>query len=204
VGGTITRRPVPLLALLLACGAPSAGAPPPGTPAEERFWATIEQARAHSVGCSGLARAVTGLLSAEPATGILEFRTELERRMAESYRWDLWAVAYVANGGASDDGFEYFRAWLIGRGRARYTAALQDPPSAVQGAAPLGMLECEDLLIAPYDAYEQVTGVEPPPSEVRYPAHPLGQPWTEDSLRSIYPTLVPRVKRWRWLFALGM
>ncbi|WP_217498085.1 MULTISPECIES: DUF4240 domain-containing protein [Sphingomonas] len=38
--------------------------------------------------------------------------------MIRSYRWDLWRAAKVAKGGVSDDGFEYFRTWLISRGRA--------------------------------------------------------------------------------------
>ena len=37
--------------------------------------------------------------------------------MDDSYRWDLWGAAYLANGGCSDDGFDYFRGWLIGQGR---------------------------------------------------------------------------------------
>lgn len=31
----------------------------------------------------------------------------------EAYRRDLWAAAYHANGGCSDDGFIDFRIWLI-------------------------------------------------------------------------------------------
>jgi hypothetical protein len=30
---------------------------------------------------------------------------------------DQWGAAYLANGGCSDDGFDYFRGWLIGQGR---------------------------------------------------------------------------------------
>ncbi|MFL6076856.1 MAG: DUF4240 domain-containing protein [Mycobacteriales bacterium] len=37
--------------------------------------------------------------------------------MAESYQGDLWGAAYLINGGASDDGFDYFRGWLIARTR---------------------------------------------------------------------------------------
>lgn len=34
-----------------------------------------------------------------------------------SYRQDLWAVAYTVLGGCSDDGFDYFRFWLVARGK---------------------------------------------------------------------------------------
>lgn len=49
--------------------------------------------------------------------------------MAESYRWELWGAAYLINGGCSDDGFDYFRGWLLGQGRATWQAALADPDS---------------------------------------------------------------------------
>jgi Protein of unknown function (DUF4240) len=42
---------------------------------------------------------------------------------------DLWGAAYTINGGASDDGFYYFRCWLIGMGKDIYEAAVADPDS---------------------------------------------------------------------------
>jgi hypothetical protein len=29
----------------------------------------------------------------------------------------MWVAAYLMNGGCSDDGFDYFRGWLIAQGR---------------------------------------------------------------------------------------
>ena len=46
-----------------------------------------------------------------------------------AYRTDLWAAAYQINGGASEDGFCYFRCWLIGMGRNIYNNAINDPDS---------------------------------------------------------------------------
>ena len=37
----------------------------------------------------------------------------MRQRLAEAYRWDIWAIAFIINGGCSDDGFEYFRGWLV-------------------------------------------------------------------------------------------
>ena len=88
--------------------------------------------------------------------------------LAESYRTDLWAAAYLINGGASDDGFDYFRGWLVAQGREVFELALADPDSsaelpAVREAIAEGEpLECEDLLSVPWDAYEAVTGEEMP------------------------------------------
>jgi len=38
------------------------------------------------------------------------------RYLNKAYTWDLWGAAYLINGGCSDDGFEYFRRWLVSRG----------------------------------------------------------------------------------------
>lgn len=56
--------------------------------------------------------------------------------MIRSYRWDLWGAAYVAKGGASDDGFEYFQRWLISRGRTDFERVLADPDALADLAIP--------------------------------------------------------------------
>jgi hypothetical protein len=199
-----SHRLLPLSLLFLACHGGQLSSFSGSDSPEGRFWATLETARAASHSCSGLARALTTALRVRPPSQIAEFDTELQRRLIESYRWDLWAVAYVANGGSSDDGFEYFRGWLLTQGHATYTRALEDPPSAVRWTLPWTILECEDILGAPYDAYVAVAGAAPSQDRLPYPPEPAGRRWTEDSLRLIYPGMVPRVKRWRWLYAWGL
>lgn len=46
-----------------------------------------------------------------------------------SYKNKLWAAAYVINGGCSDDGFDYFRAWLTAEGKDVFMNALKNPDS---------------------------------------------------------------------------
>lgn len=60
------------------------------------------------------------------------FEVAFRRYLIEAYTWDLWGAAYVVHGGCSDDGFEYFRRWLVSRGRDVYEAALADPDSLAQ------------------------------------------------------------------------
>jgi len=67
---------------------------------------------------------------------ILSFDRFLHERIRDAYRSDLWEVAYIMNGGCSDDGFDYFIGWLIGRGRKHYEAALANPEAAADGVGP--------------------------------------------------------------------
>ncbi len=54
-------------------------------------------------------------------------------------------MAYIINGGCSDDGFDYFLGWLIAKGRKYFEAALVNPERAGDGAEPGDVVECEDI-----------------------------------------------------------
>ncbi len=46
------------------------------------------------------------------------------------------AACYVMNTGAGDDGFYYFRCWLVGMGKEIYGKAIKDPDCLVDVALP--------------------------------------------------------------------
>jgi Protein of unknown function (DUF4240) len=55
------------------------------------------------------------------------FEGAFRRKMNRACSWDLWGAAYVVHGGVSDDGFDYFRRWLISQGAAVYAHVLVRP-----------------------------------------------------------------------------
>ena len=112
---------------------------------------------------------------------------------AEAYRWDLWAVAYIVNGGCADDGFEHFRGWLIAQGRPRFQEALENPEIVGDWAEP-DENYCEDILYAAQDAYENRTGEVFPYDAIHthQPSETAGAPWDEEQLEALYPELYGR------------
>lgn len=78
----------------------------------------------------------------------MEFERVFDAVNGEAYRTGLWAAAYLMRGGCSDDGFDYFRGWLLAQGRAVWEGAVAAPDSL----ADLGLdpdedeIECEDFL----------------------------------------------------------
>ena len=60
---------------------------------------------------------------------VVEFQARFDEAVAAANLIDLWGAAYLIQGGCSDDGFRDFRAWLVGRGRHPYEAALKHPDS---------------------------------------------------------------------------
>jgi hypothetical protein len=168
-----------------------------------QFWQLIERSKAESEDdCDRLADALTALLLELPATDIMAFDRLFEQYADQAYRNDLWAAAYIIQGGCSDDGFEYFRRWLIGQGEAIYTAALRDPESLLSvvishfadarflriEGAPFLRFECEQLGWVADQAYERKTG-----SEMPQPPHPMpeliGEHWDEEDLPAMFPKL---------------
>lgn len=143
-----------------------------------QFWRLIQDARAR-VASPADGEAVAALaaarLSAFPREEIVSAQRALSGLMAASYRNRLWAAAYLINGGCSDDGFEYFRGWLITQGRDVFERSVADPDSLadlpVCGRRERDWLECEEVLYIPLRAHEAATG-EILPEEaysVRYP-----------------------------------
>jgi hypothetical protein len=94
----------------------------------EKFWELINDSRKKSkndpdrqieILVSNIAK-----LSEEE---IYEFDRIFNKYYVDSYLSELWAAAYIINGGCSDDGFDYFRGWLISQGRTIYEDTLNDP-----------------------------------------------------------------------------
>ena len=157
----------------------------------DAFWALIEAARSNRADCDSQAATLGAQLSQLSPKQIVQFDREMRTRLVESYRWDLWGVAYLINGGASDDGFEYFRGWLIAQGRDYFSAALLDPERAADSAE-AGEAECEAILYVAAEAHETKTGEQLPPSGVQYPAEPAGQPLDEEDLEARFPAVARR------------
>ena len=157
----------------------------------DQFWNLIEKAREEDADCSEQAERLKESFATLPADEILGFQQQLWQRLAESYRWDLWAVAYIVNGGCSDDGFEYFRGWLISQGRQYFEAAMQEPQRAADRAEP-DANECEDILYVAAATYKAKTGQNLPLSTFQPPKEPTGTPWDEDKLSELYPDLCER------------
>ena len=96
---------------------------------DSEFWSFISKSREGVSECEEQADKLSWLLSALPAAEILSFDELFAKKRKEAYRWNLWGAAYLINGGCSDDGFEYFRCWLISQGREVFENALKNPYS---------------------------------------------------------------------------
>ena len=94
---------------------------------------------------------------------IIAFENRFDQLHFASYRQDLWCAAYLMCGGCSDDGFDYFRYWLVSRGEAVFQAALANPDSLADYpfvSADSDYYEFEDVGYAAHEAFAEKTGSE--------------------------------------------
>ena len=88
------------------------------------------------------------------------FRLRTDKLLYDSYTSEMWCAGYLMNGGCSDDGFEYFRLWVISRGRKVYEAALANPDNLIDYIAEdaeVDFFEFELFWYAAIDAFEEAT-----------------------------------------------
>lgn len=132
---------------------------------EDRFWALVDAARAESGGDDDtLVEALHVAVFKLDAEEILGYQRRFGELHERSYTTALWGAAYLLNGGCSDDGFDYFRGWLIARGRNVFDAALANPDSLadVPGVADdeRDYLELEAMLSVALDAWMDKTSAD--------------------------------------------
>jgi hypothetical protein len=160
------------------------------------FWRLIEDAKKESKGdCPRQAEILAEKLAALPAEEIIEFDKILDEHRSLAYTWDLWAAAYIINGGCSDDCFDYFGGWLIAQGEAVFHGAVRDPETLADLDIHVHVdepsIECEDMLYVAQKAYEAKTGNEMPMREWNR-GEPAGEEWDEDTVDEKYPKLAAK------------
>ncbi len=154
---------------------------------ERAFWSLIESSRQNAESNQDKQfKQLKKLLSRLSRDNLVSYYQIYQDHKDRAYHQDLWAAAYIINGGCSDDCFDYFRAWLIAQGEAVYTAALKDPESLVGKAVPY-QTEFEELNYAAVDVFGQKFGGDIPftPTTVTL----QGEDWDEGSVDSKYPKL---------------
>jgi hypothetical protein len=163
----------------------------------ETFWQLIETSRTRCKPASldtddHQPAILVGLLSRLAPEEIVAFDRIFRRLHAAAYTWDLWAAAYIIEGGCSDDGFTDFRSGLIGLGQKVYEDAVRDPGTLVSLSAHGVDFSNELLMYAASEAYESVAQDELPESEWTQAAEPRGDRWDRATVEHRYPELASK------------
>jgi Protein of unknown function (DUF4240) len=165
----------------------------------DEFWAVVDVATADRPGSPDeVAKRAAAELATRDPDEIVAWDRHFGKVMVASGTDDLWAAAYLINGGCSDEGFDAFRGWLIAHGRDAVARSVKDPDSladmpAVRAAADSGtVFEAEEVLSIAAQAYELATGGPLPASEPVRTRPDSGDLWdfdNEDEMRRRLPRL---------------
>lgn len=131
---------------------------------------------------------------------MIGFRLRTDKLLYDTYNSEMWCAGYIMNGGCSDDSFEYFRNWVISRGKDVYYKAKQNPDEliteVVEGAE---FYDFEGFWYVALQAFEQKTAKDLyeyidydnfKTSEGNYPQFEFT--WQEDNVES-QRTICPRL-----------
>jgi hypothetical protein len=154
---------------------------------EPTFWALIAEARqAQPSDVLVVAELESALTRLRPAE-IPKFQRRLEQHLAELHSWDVWALAYLWRGGCGDDEFDYFKAWVVARGREVFEVVRTLNVQALQSLI-VEEPQLEGLLGVAHAACALKAGKLMP--GVFGEAPPLqGVRWDESTVRDRYPQL---------------
>jgi hypothetical protein len=157
---------------------------------EAVFWDMIAKARSQAPTTLEQLAVLGESLRAFDAVNIKRFGSLYARLMKKLYHWNVWALAYAARGGCSDDAFQQFRSWLILQGDPNLVAlAIAEPMAAADHVPADPDLPDGTCLPMIDEAYLSRKG-----STLELPAidldTPKGKQWTEDAFETTYPELV--------------
>jgi hypothetical protein len=134
------------------------------TMTEVYFWELLASAKAKGDDLEEQIEWLSLHLSRKPVKDIIMFDYFFNQTYRKSYTSDLWAAAYIIMGGASDDCFDYFRAWLLYQGKDAYETVIHNPEAIIPYLKPLeeeeDVPQLEELLSVADLAYEEKTGLD--------------------------------------------
>ena len=171
--------------------------------AEDTFWGIVDRSAQAGNDPDARVDALRLALRQLSLDEVVAFEVTFRRFLNKAYTWDLWGAAYVVHGGCSDDGFEYFRRWLVSRGRDAYDAALIDPDSladlSLEPTGPHDVWEFEEFYYVATEVFEEKEGegdvrdYSEPEAGLGGPG-PTGRPFEDDEehLAKRYPKLWQR------------
>lgn len=131
---------------------------------EEQFWAIVQTAVDEAGDDEDeyleVAKRELSKLSLKEMIG---FRLRTDKLLYDSYTSEMWCAGYLMNGGCSDDGFEYFRLWVISRGRKAYEAAMANPDNLIDYIGDddeMDFFEFESFWYVALEAFEEAVDAD--------------------------------------------
>jgi hypothetical protein len=94
---------------------------------EDTYWKIIDESLKQTINQEDQEEFLINEIEKLTPHEIIGFRLRTDQLLYDTYNSEMWCAGYIMNGGCSDDGFEYFRNWVISRGKETYYQAKANP-----------------------------------------------------------------------------
>ncbi|MDY3352379.1 DUF4240 domain-containing protein [Riemerella anatipestifer] len=127
---------------------------------EDLYWKIIDNSLKNSENQDEQEKLLISEISKLTPKQMIGFRLRTDKLLYDTYNSEMWCASYLMNGGSSDDGFEYFRNWVISRGKDVYYKAKENPDTLIsqKDFGEEGFYEFELFWYVALEAFRQRTG----------------------------------------------
>jgi len=126
---------------------------------KEQFWSIIDEVRnevmAETDDIEEMVEPLVERLSQLSDVEIIRWGKIFALYQKLSYKDNILAADYVINDALSDDGFDYFRAWITAHGKSVFLNALNNPDTLADLNPERLETWCEEMIYASSMAYSQ-------------------------------------------------
>ena len=98
---------------------------------EDLYWQIVSDSLENTVDQDDQEEWLVNRLGKLTPAEMIGFRLRTDKLLYDTYTPEMWCAGYIMNGGCSDDGFEYFRNWVISRGKEVYYKAKENSDSLI-------------------------------------------------------------------------
>ena len=126
---------------------------------EDLYWKIVSESLSNADDQDDQEQFLIRRLQKLTPTEIVGFRLRTDKLLYDTYNSEMWCAGYIMNGGCSDDSFEYFRNWVISRGKDIYYKAKQNPDSLIEQIdEELEFYDFESYWYVALEAFKNKTG----------------------------------------------
>ena len=99
---------------------------------ENLYWQIVQESLNNSGTQDGQQEYLVRRIQKLNPKDIVGFRLRTDKLLYDTYNSEMWCAGYIMNGGCSDDSFEYFRNWVVSKGKDVYYMAKQNPDTLIE------------------------------------------------------------------------
>lgn len=126
---------------------------------ENLFWQIIDKSLRNTKNQDDQERFLIKEIGNLTPKEMIGFRLRTDKLLYDTYSSEMWCAGYIMNGGCSDDGFEYFRNWIISRGKKVYYQAKENPDNLISEVVDgVEFYDFESFWYVALEAFNRKTG----------------------------------------------